>query len=97
MARRFVLVAYDIADDKRRARVAKVLLGFGDRVQYSVFCCALSPREKIQLQDKLRPCLHHREDQVILLDAGPVSGCSPEPEIATMGKAFTPAPRCQIV
>ena len=32
-----VLVAYDIPDDRRRARVAKVLLRFGPRVQYSVF------------------------------------------------------------
>jgi CRISPR-associated protein Cas2 len=32
-----LLVAYDIPDDRRRARVAKALLRFGRRVQYSVF------------------------------------------------------------
>jgi CRISPR-associated protein Cas2 len=32
-----LLVAYDIPDDRRRAKVAKVLLRFGRRVQYSVF------------------------------------------------------------
>jgi len=31
------LVAFDIADDKRRYRVVKVLLGVGRRVQQSVF------------------------------------------------------------
>lgn len=32
-----LLVAYDIPDDRRRAKVAKVLLRFGRRVQYCVF------------------------------------------------------------
>ena len=30
-------VAYDITDDKRRNKVAKILKDFGKRVQYSVF------------------------------------------------------------
>jgi CRISPR-associated protein Cas2 len=97
MARRFTLVSYDISDDRRRDRVSKVLLGFGDRVQYSVFCCALSPRERIQLADKLRPHINHREDQILFLDAGPVSGSNPEPELQTLGKAFQPPTRVQIV
>lgn len=32
-----ILVAYDIPDDRRRARIAKALLRVGRRVQYSVF------------------------------------------------------------
>ena len=32
-------VAYDITDDKRRNRVAKILKDFGTRIQYSVFEC----------------------------------------------------------
>ena len=39
------VVAYDIADDRRRARVADLLLGFGDRVQYSVFEVDVSTRD----------------------------------------------------
>lgn len=31
------LIAYDIPDDRRRTRVAKKLLEYGDRIQYSVF------------------------------------------------------------
>jgi CRISPR-associated protein Cas2 len=31
------VVAYDIPDSRRRAKVAKCLDGYGDRVQYSVF------------------------------------------------------------
>lgn len=35
--RSLVIVAYDISDDKRRARAAKILLGFGARVEASVY------------------------------------------------------------
>jgi CRISPR-associated protein Cas2 len=31
------VICYDIPDDKRRVRLAKILDGYGDRVQYSVF------------------------------------------------------------
>jgi CRISPR-associated protein Cas2 len=48
--RRVFLVSYDIPDDKRRNRVFKLLTGWGDHVQYSVFCCQLNPRECHQLE-----------------------------------------------
>ncbi|GAH67947.1 unnamed protein product, partial [marine sediment metagenome] len=31
----FYIISYDIPDDKRRQEIAKILLNFGDRVQYS--------------------------------------------------------------
>lgn len=31
------VVAYDIPDDRRRAKLANLLDGFGDRIQWSVF------------------------------------------------------------
>jgi CRISPR-associated protein Cas2 len=37
-----VIVSYDIIDDKQRTRLAKKLLNFGQRVQYSVFECNLN-------------------------------------------------------
>ncbi len=36
------VVSYDIGSDKLRNKVAKVLLGYGNRVQYSVFECHIS-------------------------------------------------------
>ncbi|MFW6359187.1 MAG: CRISPR-associated endonuclease Cas2, partial [Chroococcales cyanobacterium] len=35
------LVTYDIPCDKRRKKVADLLEGYGQRVQYSVFECVL--------------------------------------------------------
>ena len=41
----FTIISYDIVDDKRRTKVAKLLEGYGTRVQYSVFECDLSQQE----------------------------------------------------
>lgn len=35
MARQFVLVVYDISDDRRRTRLHNTLLDYGTPVQYS--------------------------------------------------------------
>jgi CRISPR-associated protein Cas2 len=37
----FYVVSYDIPDDRKRDAMAKILLDFGSRVQYSVFECIL--------------------------------------------------------
>lgn len=49
-ARQWHLVCYDVRDEARLRRVAKVLMGYGDRVQYSVFRCRLSDREVERLR-----------------------------------------------
>jgi CRISPR-associated protein Cas2 len=59
------LIAYDIADDRRREDVATVLSGYGPRVQLSVFECELrSRREAAALRAKLRTLIDAIEDQV---------------------------------
>ena len=37
----FHVISYDISDDRRRTAVAKTLLDYGSRVQYSTFECLL--------------------------------------------------------
>ncbi len=37
----FYLVSYDIPDDKKRNKIADILLDFGTRIQYSVFECIM--------------------------------------------------------
>jgi len=49
----FVLISYDIEDDKLRAKVATVLEGHGRRVQYSVFECHLTERQYDALKQRL--------------------------------------------
>ncbi|MGC9395652.1 MAG: CRISPR-associated endonuclease Cas2 [Anaerolineae bacterium] len=60
----FIVVSYDIPDNKRRAKVSKVLEDYGKRVQYSVFECHLRIKDYQRLQQRLRPLLVHEEDDV---------------------------------
>lgn len=41
----YVVVAYDISDDRRRARLYELLLGYGTPVQRSVFECDLTSEQ----------------------------------------------------
>jgi CRISPR-associated protein Cas2 len=47
--RQWYLVSYDVRDPARLRRVARHLLGYGERVQYSVFRCRLSKRGQARL------------------------------------------------
>lgn len=61
------VVAYDIADDRRREDVATLLSGYGPRVQLSVFECEFrSRRETGTVRAKLRDLIDPVEDQIRL-------------------------------
>ncbi len=49
----FVVVAYDVTDDRRRAKVHAILKDYGQRVQYSVFECRITPEQLFRLQAAL--------------------------------------------
>lgn len=59
------LVAYDIRDPKRLRRAAKVLQGYGTRVQYSIFSCRLSDRGRERLRWELARILD-QEDALLI-------------------------------
>lgn len=58
------VIAYDIPDDRRRTRVHKILSGFGNWTQYSLFECFLSKKELILLKAKLAKHLDAGRDSV---------------------------------
>lgn len=60
----YVVVSYDIADDRRRTRVSKVLKDYGTRVQYSVFECRLNGSQLQGLLLKLAGLINHQEDSI---------------------------------
>lgn len=43
--RSLIVIAYDIGDDRRRAKLAQLLLGYGARVEASVYELWLTARE----------------------------------------------------
>jgi CRISPR-associated protein Cas2 len=95
--RRFYLVSYDIPDDRRRSRIFKLMRGWGERGQYSVFCCQLNPRERLELIDELKTRMNADEDQTLFVEAGAVEGERPVPDIAYVGKVWRPEQRSQVV
>lgn len=52
--KQFLVVAYDVSDDKRRLKIAKTLEKFGKRCNYSVFECFLSESKTNRLKEKLK-------------------------------------------
>jgi len=65
------VVAYDISCQKRRTKVANVLRAYGQRVQYSVFECVLSPLEFRELKGRLKQVIKLPEDSLRMY---PMSG-----------------------
>ncbi|MEM2900661.1 MAG: CRISPR-associated endonuclease Cas2 [Thermoplasmata archaeon] len=66
----YYLVSYDITDQKRWNKVYKIMLGFGQRLQYSVFICELTPIDVVKLEMKLRGVIKHDEDKIMLIELG---------------------------
>jgi CRISPR-associated protein Cas2 len=60
----FYVVTYDIPDNKRRKKVADILEGYGQRVQYSVFECLLTKTKYDELRSKLKKKVEPPEDNV---------------------------------
>lgn len=64
-----VLVAYDVSTETREGRrrlrrVADVCVGFGQRVQYSVFECHLTPMQFEQMLHRLLGIINDEEDSL---------------------------------
>jgi CRISPR-associated protein Cas2 len=72
--RNVFLVCYDVCDDKRLKKVYKAMRGYGDHLQFSVFRCELSARERAEMIAELSPLIAHDEDQVLIIDLGPTDG-----------------------
>lgn len=64
MAKIFLVISYDIGDDKRRTKVMKTMEDYGTRVQYSVFECALEPPQLLKLKKQLKMYVKAPEDSI---------------------------------
>lgn len=82
------LVCYDISDDKRLRKVFKLMRGFGDHLQFSVFECQLTASDLIRCREALRGIIHHDDDQVLFVNLGPSEGRG-DRVITALGKPYT--------
>ena len=62
----FVAVAYDISHNKRRLQVMKMLKGYGEHVQESVFECDLRPAVYREMVKRLKGLIDPNADNVRL-------------------------------
>lgn len=60
----FVVISYDIPDDKRRTKVCKLMKNYGSHTQYSVFECDLKRRDYQELRQRLGKLIDKNEDKV---------------------------------
>ena len=60
----FVVVSYDIEDNKRRSKVCNELKNYGEHVQYSVFECDISQIQIKKLQTDLKKIINQRQDSI---------------------------------
>lgn len=59
-----VVIAYDINEDRRRARVAATLQVWGDRIQRSVFVCTLDHAQLTDLTQRVSAMIDPDTDAV---------------------------------
>jgi CRISPR-associated protein Cas2 len=90
--RQAFIVSYDISDPKRLRHVYKIMQGYGEHLQLSVFRCELDKRELVELRAKLSKAVHHERDQVLFVDIGPVDGRG-----ASLGRSYLPPERRVVV
>jgi CRISPR-associated protein Cas2 len=89
------IVAYDISDPRRWRRVFRLMNGYGEWLQLSVFQCRLSRRRRIELKLALGEIIDHAQDHVVILDLGPAAGI--RPRVESLGKPFTVVERGPVI
>jgi CRISPR-associated protein Cas2 len=60
----FVVVSYDISEDKRRTKIHNILKSYGQWMQYSVFECDLTKTQYAKLRSRLNKLIKPHEDSI---------------------------------
>lgn len=89
------LVTYDIADDRRWRSVFRIMKGFGEWLQLSVFQCRLSEKRHAELVAMLDGAIDHRADALLIIDLGPADKV--KPRVVSLGEKFEPVVREPII
>ncbi|MDX2217054.1 MAG: CRISPR-associated endonuclease Cas2 [Oculatellaceae cyanobacterium bins.114] len=71
-SKNFYMICYDIRDPKRWRKAFNLLKGYGESLQYSIFRCRLSQRDREQLRWELEKILTPEDS---LLIAGLCNQC----------------------
>ena len=88
---RLYIVTYDIANPRRWRRVFRLMKGYGQWIQLSVFQCRLTARRRADLAFALEGLIKREEDHVLIVDVGDAERVNVEVE--SLGKSFEPVRR----
>lgn len=91
MSERLYLVCYDIADAKRWRRIYRIMNGYGEWVQLSVFQCRHGPTRHAEMLQLIGAAIADRHDHVLIIDLGPADRV--EPRFTSLGRSFEPVER----
>lgn len=86
MEEHLYIVTYDISDPKRWRKVFRLMNGYGEWLQLSVFQCRLSRRRHADLIATLDELIHHDHDHIVMLDLGIADNVNPR--VVSLGKTF---------
>lgn len=89
------VVAYDIGEPRRWRRVFKLMNGYGEWLQLSVFQCRLTRRRHAELAAALNGLINHNQDHVLILDLGDVERV--DLRVLRLGKVYAPVVREPII
>ena len=90
------IVTYDIADGRRWRAVFKLMHGYGEWLQLSVFQCRLTRARHAELTARLSSTLAHAEDHVLIVDLGAAEQV--RPRVQSLGKrAFAAVERAPVI
>ena len=64
--RHWYIFSYDIRDPKRWRRVYKVVNGYGERLQYSLFRCHLTQTQMEQARHALEKAMAEEDDLLVI-------------------------------
>lgn len=95
MEEHLYIVTYDISDPKRWRRVFKLMNGYGEWLQLSVFQCRLSRRRHAELVATLDEVILDTHDHVLMLDLGLADKV--DPRVISLGKAFDAVQREPVI
>ena len=80
------IITYDIANPKRWRKVFKILNGYGEWLQLSVFQCQMNELKKEFLISELDDIIHKTEDYILFICIGKKEQI--KMKITSLGKKF---------
>lgn len=90
------IVTYDIADERRWRAVFKLMHGYGEWLQLSVFQCRLTRARHVELSARLGTTISHAEDHVLIVDLGVAEQV--HPRVQSLGKrTFAAVERAPVI